>query len=238
MIHFITIHLKGLLTVAFISGLILILIKILDEKLSDERKKRFDVWIDGFSGDLGSIQTQEVFGWVKRHRVLICFSYVAFVNLFESLIFQALDAVQRKDNQLSIPHVSILMMSIIAGGTAIVYLTGASSWDKAKRRFSEGIRFAVILTFGFVVLSCVEFAFSGSEWLKYLVSPLSLNAAALSVMSSLILLIAPLLVFVVLRVPILICSKAVWWLATYPKGPWAGFIFAATVFFGILRLLF
>ena len=75
MLSFLTAHVKHILTVAFGCGLISIGLRFLDEKLSDDSKRKFGIWVSNLAPRLDSLSLDGLYTWAKYNKRTFVFSY-------------------------------------------------------------------------------------------------------------------------------------------------------------------
>lgn len=258
---FLQTHLKSIVTVGFIIGLILLIIKFLDERLPQESKDRFNSWVDGLAIRLDDLRLPVMYQWVRAHKSLYlsCFItlylglFLLFIghHIYESTKKVSLwDWLMREDGL----HVFVILL-IVSGSIGMANWLNvmlphslsessasestSSFWSKALRVvFRQGIIVAIVLAALRLLYECgvwAHFFYPPVKipWIFFVVSLFVLPAMYLS---AALILFLPLLLLVLLRWPIAAMSKAVWWLVNYPKGAWSGLVFALTTLLGIVRL--
>lgn len=249
------IHLKAIVTFAFICGFASLVVKILDEKLPDKTKERFGVWIAKTSQRLNSLEPDHFYTWTKANWVMVSACFVAILMLSEVLIFSRFGIYQWLGKIVyqplpgdpdawkykSAPYTMPSFFSLIFGIIALKDFAEGDSWETAKRAFRKSLVHSPISA---VVIAILAYAYLFHREIRNL-SPLEVLGTFTVVLCAVTMLfffmgaitIAPFAMFIMIRILFTVCSKPVRWLATYPKGAWAGVVFVLTIGLGLLRLI-
>jgi len=253
-IQFIQAHLKSIVTVGFVCGLVSLVLKVLDEKLSEDQKKRFDAWVIGSAQGPDLLQLRDMHRWARDNRGLYVGSLIIVGILtplvwgrhgdhfavFHGLYDSVFHAVTESDPN---PHLDWQLLTVSVIGVCWILSILFKLFDQfsPSQGFVEHLELLYTLGLWVVVFGIARFIFAvrslPGPWTQYWwmffqdTGRLVKYLVAFGLLTYL-----PMILLVVLRMPFAVVSKAVWWLATYPKGPWAGLVFATTIGLGILRL--
>lgn len=212
---------KHVLTAGFICGVISLAIRFLDDQLPGEKKERFNSWFKQRSPIWRRVSILRCYEWIEHHM----WAYALTAGLLTILVIR-LTGFAKDWRWLAFAFFVFAVWALICtGGNAIqLYLR-------------KGVRAFGIPLFAAAVIGALALAISphGRTTLKFLLEflvllPLASVACVNFVMWPVIVAAWP---FAVL---LLMLSRSVWWISTYPKGPWAGLVFVLTMVTGIVRL--
>jgi hypothetical protein len=264
MYAFLAAHWKPILSVGFIFGLLSLVLKFLDERLSQESKYKFNEWVDGLAIHLDDLRLPTMYNWIQAHRdeYLICSTFLYAVPLIIFLYQGSKTSDQFPFLSKQVNHaigVAFLIIEIPLFTLGIFYildnyLSQLSVAQSAKHYWKKALKAIVTIELFVMTFLALDWVLDKipmvSHYINhympqayelpngtYLLHSLGLLAfiAVLSLFVG-VSLFLPLLVIVFLQAPIATMSKAVWWLATYKKGAWAGLVFALTMLLSILGL--
>jgi hypothetical protein len=219
-----------LISVAFIVGVISLIIKILDDRLPETAKKRFSEWIEAVAPHMKMWDIEAMYAWAKRN----LFLYMILYFLLLSTPIIALTVISKEEHFL-------ILISVPAVYSALSLKAWVQeSFRVAFRRWLRIVLYGIVI--GELIMGvCLLFFYGG--WERNQVQDIGLadlgNAMLTSPMVMLALSLAlwgPLWLLVSFRPAIGLAARAVWWLATYPKGAWAGLVWVLTLALGVLRL--
>jgi hypothetical protein len=257
-VQFVQAHLKSIVTVGFVCGLVSVILRILDEKLSDDRKEKFGEWISELAPALDSLNLRNLRNFFQYY----WFGYLVVLALIVSIMLMI--TIPRIDTEKLADFLAFgsddpsFTLGMEATFACIALIFGAiffrvflerhdslTVWQYLWAMFRVWC-FSVscpVALWALVALGLCLFVpdfrddfgpFSMHDVVKVagiLISGIPLVALSLTVISSI-----PLFALILLRVPIALTGRGMWWLATYKKGPWSGLVFALTTGLGILRL--
>src|ERR1700677_4086172 len=83
---FLVATLKHIVTIGFVCGLLSLILKVLDEKLTESSKKGFDHWVDGIALQTAEVRLDAFYRWARNHQVIYGLINVLFVGTIVWLI--------------------------------------------------------------------------------------------------------------------------------------------------------
>jgi hypothetical protein len=222
---FLTAHLKPILTAGFVIGFLSLMIRILDARLSQKHKDRFSQWVQDSAPKLRSTNLTAIFLWTRSHKILITVLYVIAIMIVELWMVGW--------NSLVLPTLAFVFMSSAAG----LYTLSAPSLRKALIR-SIWVTASLLLTamLGIYLWIGVTYGSYYPDDAENAYETLFLVVAFWIGANVIVFLVVPFFVILVFRPPIILLGRGMFWLSTYPKGAWDGFVFALTIALGALRL--
>jgi hypothetical protein len=245
---FLLTHAKTLLTLGFAFGLISLAIKYADEKMSQQQKDTFNSKVKTLAPRFNGWRLGHLYGWVRTHRrqYLSCFMMIYSVPVIWLSWWSNADQpifISRMVDAL-VPAIVFLMLVY---GAFRATLSKSSASESTKHFWKGAVTIGLYMELclvGSVVAGLVLYHFGSNPagfgaYMNTFYRETSLWMFAmplLIVLSYGLILFLPLLLLMMLRVPIIFATRGIWWLATYPKGPWAGLVFAVTMLLGIFRL--
>jgi hypothetical protein len=264
MYAFLAAHWKPILSVGFIFGILSLVLKFLDERLSQDSKDDFNEWVDGLAIHLDDLRLSTMYNWIHDHRVeytilyaipliIVLYKGSETANLFPFLSKQVNHAINVAFLIIEIPFFTVLILYVLDS-----YLSQLSVAQSAKHYWKRALQTIVAIELFVMVTSVLSSLVERIPIVhRYLLAfvhhylhgydlpngktELLQDLGVLTIIAVLSLFVGvtlflPLLIIVFLQAPIAAISKAVWWLATYKKGAWAGFVFALTMLLSILGL--
>jgi hypothetical protein len=256
MLAFISSHLKHVVTVGFIIGLMSLAVRYLDDKLSTEQKDQFSRRIRNIESKLKALTLFGVHAAIRPYRWIYLGLIVAVWTLLNVKINYTLHRWNPAfpGNGVKLFYFIIGLLFLLFGWCKLYLLTrypSPSDPDFVKKAMKkelkkemekqlkflgkEFVQTVVIVAAVAIVLTLVSTFVShdpvlGNFLLKY--GGLSLVSSGLPG----VLFFLPFGVIALLRIPVALIAKPVFWISAYPKGPWAGLVFALTMALGIFRL--
>lgn len=210
--------LKHIVTLGFAAGVLSLILRYMDERLSDTRKKRFGVMIDRITLAVDSATPRSIFKWIRENK-RIGGKWGKFVG---ELIFLLLFLIWTS-KAVGISHPKTWLTAFLASVIISIFVVmSAVESDKDERWY------LILWIATLIVMPVVA--------IKYVAPKEGMRVALASCAIILGFYIAPYLLLKMFKHLLLKISMLMWWLATYPKGAWAGFIYVATFALGVLRL--
>jgi hypothetical protein len=222
---------------AFVLGVISLVIKVLDDRLSQEKKERFDSWIKGLAPGFRSLDFDSIFLWAIEHPRAYLLIYLVTVESF--VVGLQLVAVH------TIRIVPILVAAAVAGFGLFLCRNAEPGNLGINKRMLKRLVIRLFLLWG---LPCgLFYAAIGvlmgdvrrepNTWISLVIDSCGIALVIpLFLLLYFAILIGPIVLFRLSLGPLAVIGRGVYWLSTSPKGAWAGLIWALTLALGILRL--
>jgi hypothetical protein len=231
MFDFLASHAKHILTIGFVIGMLSLCVRYLDEKISTEKKMRFEQWIRDSDVRLKNMTLASVHGAIRRYR-WICLLFVllpwTIALVLTGFNYLALFII----GVAPVIHGCVFLFFAPRGGEPLE-LDWQETFESACREIFKMLPYTTL--FG---ISCIVIGFLSNDvkgnYIFYGLAIIFYLPAVILCWSFLIFL--PLGFLHLLRIPVRGAGGAVQWLSSYPKGPWAGLVFALTMLLGIFRL--
>lgn len=232
MLAFISAHLKQIITAAFIIGLANLLIRFLDGSLSDATKAKIGDWIEDKTLRVDAVNLESLYQVARRFKWLFAATFVALGVIYLAVTFNA----GHFDTSQLVELSALRIVTIFLLGGLILKILGNLSFKQALTHTWGDtwpmVAVMVLSSIGaWIVLAIVE---------RIPITDLyELNPVWVYMVKQVLVPIfglVPLILLILLWSPILALSKSLWWIATYPKGPWAGLVAVFTFGLGVLRL--
>jgi hypothetical protein len=245
MLAFISSHLKHVVTVGFIIGLMSLAVRYLDEKLSTEQKAQFESWIRNIESKLKGLTLFGVHAAIRPYRWIYLGLLVAVWTLLNVKIDYELHRWDATfpGNSSKLTYFIIGLVVLLFGWSKLYVSLNYLTPDLLNKEMVKQLKFQgkdfvrsviAIAAVGIVLTLVSTFVrhdpVSGNFLLGYV--GFSLGITALWP----VLFLLPFGVIAFLRIPVVLIAKPVLWISAYPKGPWAGLVFALTMALGIFRL--
>jgi hypothetical protein len=232
MIAFVSAHLKHIVTAGFIIGVLSLLVRYLDDKLSEEKKKEFGRWIENKTLQVDDVTLQSLYIVGRKHRRLFASTVAGSSFAIFALTFPK-DTFDRNET------VTLWTVQPICALMLFVAVQKLFSESTFRRSFAETwlkVRTVVMTVPLFIFIDLLWTVFQKRSIRTELDDFRKSGYALFSPQIDIIFGLFPLLLIFLLRAPILALSKALWWIASHPKGPWGGLVAALTLILGLLRL--
>ncbi len=256
MLAFISSHLKHVVTVGFIIGLMSLAVRYLDDKLSTEQKDQFSRWIRNIESKLKALTLFGVHTAIRPYRWIYLGLIVAVWTLLNVKIDYTLHRWNPTfpGNGVKLFYFIIGLLFLLFGWCKLYLLTDyplpsdPGFFKKAlekefKKEMEKRLKFVgkdfvqtvVICAASLIVLTLVStFVSHDPVSGNFLLTVAGIYLAGSALPG--VLFFLPFGVIALLRIPVALIAKPVFWISAYPKGPWAGLVFALTMALGIFRL--
>lgn len=226
MIHFLSAHLKSILTVGFAIGLFSLLVKFLDEGLSATKKNRIDRWVNETAPRLRAMTMDDFLTLTRTYKVWIMVVSAAFLLAASDIwLFHP---------QKFTDFLGSIILVALPSYLGLSWVFNAPTLEKMKFRVGLTVGGTIVLG----SLSFLLMGLSGKDQpgMFFYLGALLLFPALLGLPYAVAIAFFTLMYFLLLG-PVLAAARLLSWLSVYPKGPWAGIVGLLTLGLGILRLL-
>jgi hypothetical protein len=198
---------KHILTAGFVCGVLSIVVRVLDERLSQGTKDRFGAWVNSAAPVVGAWNVNRLYSYMRRYRWVI-WSLLSVV-VFSIAVYVWFGSFSY---ELDFEELTFGVLALLGVFAVCAYVFH----EPFKEETFAGARAALLRR-----LRSKEVGITESNFIFTVV---------------ILVLMVQAICMLVILIPITLVSKAVWWLAIYPKGPWAGLVFMVTIVLGVFRL--
>lgn len=222
MLTFLSAHLKSLVTAGFVLGLIGLVIRYLDYRLSDKTKQAVGKWIEDKTLRVDAITIRAIYRVISKTSWKV-------PTILCALLVGVLYFANGTEQLAEYSAVLSVIVWLLYGG--LKFLFRDPDLDSA---FDSAIGQAVYL-FGFALIVAV------GSWFQHFLqygddNEVSEFTEALAPAFMALSCMLPFILLALLKVPLLWASKLMWRIASDPKGPWNGFVAVSTIGLMVLRL--